>query len=97
MTDIIKTAALALPEFWDDDDRLGTARTVLAAVTPIIRAAALQETITKPMIEAGQTALCAWEESSDPYSAHCVADIYKAMTAVAVRALKEQPMEKAND
>lgn len=35
--------------------------------------------ITPQMIEAGQIALVNWEASSDPYSANCVASVYRAM------------------
>ena len=44
MTDpaLIEAAARAMPSFWDDDDKLGTARLVLTAVIPLIEAATLE-------------------------------------------------------
>jgi len=45
MTDpaIIEAAMNALPSFWHNDDKLGAARSVVGAVTPLIEAAALEK------------------------------------------------------
>lgn len=87
MTDaIIEAAARAMPSFWDDGDKLGTAMRVLAAVTPLIRAQVLEE--AAKVAEAHKLGDNAMLTGTSIWAVHEGACIE---IAAAIRTLKEQP------
>ena len=79
---IIEAAVNALPSFWHPDDKLGTARAVVAAVTPLIEAKTLERAASLLDAEAD-----AYRKTS------LVPELVSAVErlAAAMRDLKERP------